>query len=158
MSRPKEAGVKGKKPIKEINLKIEKVGVVHYFALTSKDELDPQVCKDCGKTFTFYSKVMWGKKDKEGKLLWKVVCNKCLENYRTKDLDQSVETKLGKYNGEPIFEIFKPYKPHLSKCYGCKQEHDIKNKPMYRYKGEYYCTLCLKVNHEIDYTKRIRKV
>lgn len=120
--------------MKEINLKIEKVGVVHFFALVCNDELPSKVCGDCGKTVSHYSKVMWSKRDlKTNSLIWKVVCDDCLENYKTKELDQTSTIKLGKFNGNPIGKITKLYKPYLQKCKECKNEFDLYKTPLYTY-------------------------
>ncbi len=145
-----------KEKVKEINLKIEKIGVVHYFAIICQEDIDlePKVCEDCGETVTRHSIVLCAKRNlKTNKPISKTVCNNCLELYKTKDLDMPVTTKLGDYYNKPLGRIFKFHKPHLSKCMNCNKEFDLYKFPMYIYKGESYCPACLYGKYDIDYIK-----
>lgn len=141
--------------IKEINIKIEKFGTVHYYGLACENELNPEVCEDCGQTVTRYNKIMWGKRDEGDSLIWKIVCHECSENYRTEDKGFPEVIKLGNYNNEPLSRTFKPHKPYLSKCCHCKEELDLYKVPLYQYKEGSYCVDCLKEVFGVDFTKHL---
>lgn len=122
-----------KQPVKEINIKIEKIGVIHYIGMTYPKEAvtKPETCEDCGEKVNQYTKVMGGKRDEKGKPVWKSICNKCLEAYKSKDLDMPVTTKLGEYKGQPVSSTTKPYTPYNRQCNHCAKLFDLHHNTMY---------------------------
>jgi len=71
--------------VKEINFKIETLGVIRYFGIVCQEyeNLDPQICEDCGKEIARYTRVMGGWRDKEDKPVWKIICDKCVKAYKS---------------------------------------------------------------------------
>jgi hypothetical protein len=140
--------------VKEVSLKVKKLGIVHYYGLTYPEgaTIESEVCEDCGATATQFTKVVGGKRDDKNKPVWKIVCNKCVEAYKSEDLGEPIIIKLGDYNKFPISRIEMPYKPCLRTCTNCKAGIDLYKHSMYIYKEETYCVKCLKEIHGMDYT------
>ena len=139
--------------IKEIEVKIKKIGVIHYFAMAYGKDQIPKKCEDCGEEVTSYSRVFGGKRDKKtNKSKWDFICNVCIEDYKSEDLDTLKVLKQENHNGNFVSRMYKEYKSYLSKCDHCKESFDLYKVSMYNYGMDTFCAKCLKDVHGVDYT------
>lgn len=67
-------------------VKLEEIGTITYWAITGKDPNIEEYCSDCGKRLQYLqdkANILFWSKNKVGMFKSKVVCDKCLEEYKT---------------------------------------------------------------------------